>query len=102
MTRMEFDTITVTNPNGTISEYTNSYPFLLQSGVFDILKENFSFGDQNSDGLGTQKSDFTGMYLNTVEPIWVELSYVWTILLKRGSHCKNGGKMLFLGKWLNG
>ena len=54
MTRMEFDTITVTNPNGTISEYTNSYPFLLQSGVFDILKENFSFGDQNSDGLGTQ------------------------------------------------
>ena len=55
---MEFDTITVTNPNGTISEYTNSYPFLLQSGVFDILKENFSFGDQNSDGLGTQNQTF--------------------------------------------
>ena len=58
MTRMEFDTITVTNPNGTISEYTNSYPFLLQSGVFNILKENFSFGDANSDGSGTQNQIF--------------------------------------------
>ena len=44
--RLEFDTITVTNPNGTISKYTNSYPYLLQSGTFNIIKENF--GEQNS------------------------------------------------------
>ena len=75
MTRMEFDTITVTNPNGTISEYTNSYPFLLQSGVFDILKENFSFGDQNSDGLGNQNQILLEWAnLSRVESSWGELS----------------------------
>ena len=73
MTRMEFDTITVTNPNGTISEYTNSYPFLLQSGVFDILKENFSFGDQNSDGLGTQNQILLEWAnLSRVESSWAK------------------------------
>ena len=47
---MEFDTITVTNPNGTISKFNNTYPYLLQTGTFSITKENF--GKQNSVMIG--------------------------------------------------
>ena len=48
---LEFDTITVTNPNGTISVYPNSYPFLLQQGTFSITKENFGHHDSVMIGI---------------------------------------------------
>ena len=95
---MEFDTITVTNPNGTISEYTNSYPFLLQSGVFDILKENFSFGDQNSDGLGTQNQ--TLLAFTWIQLRGVELS-LYDIFKNGILTVKTGVKCFLLGEWLN-
>ena len=47
---LEFDAITVTNPNGTVSLFTNSYPYLLQPGTFTIMQENF--GDVNSVMIG--------------------------------------------------
>ena len=33
---LNFDIITVTNPNGTVTEYSNQYQFPVQSGSFEI------------------------------------------------------------------
>ena len=35
-TLLNFDIITVTNPNGTVTEYSNQYQFPVQSGSFEI------------------------------------------------------------------
>ena len=37
---LEFDAITVMNPNGTVSKYERQYPFLVQSGSFDVIREH--------------------------------------------------------------
>ena len=42
---VEFNSITVMNPNGTISEYKNQYPHLIQSGSFDVIRQNFGEPD---------------------------------------------------------
>ena len=38
---LEFDTITVMHPNGTVTKYEKQYPFLVQSGSFDVMRQNF-------------------------------------------------------------
>ena len=42
---VEFNSITVMNPNGTISEYKNQYPHLIQSGSFNVIRQNFGEPD---------------------------------------------------------